>query len=149
MRSAAASIAFDSMKSPPSRSALSSSSTSRRSSASPSHALSRNVSRSPDGQSTAAWNTASIRRHRSGFIRLALADGAVEPCLRRAPLALDRSRRDAEHGGDLLGREAAEELHLDDLALARVHLREAAERAVERDHLRRLASDARRLPDGD
>src|SRR5690242_5118715 len=103
---------------------MSNDSNSRRSSSSPAQARSRNCARSPAGCSSAASNNLSTCFHRSGFIRLTFADRAVQPGLGFAPLALDRAGGDLQHLGHLFISQPAEELHLDDLALTGVHLRQ-------------------------
>src|SRR5215216_283214 len=117
-KSAATLAGGDSMKASACSSEISKESNSRRSSSSPEQARSKNEARSVGGQSSAASSNLSTCFHRSGFIRLTFADGAVQPCLRFAPLALDRARCDLQHLGHLFISQPAEELHLNDLALA-------------------------------
>src|ERR1044072_9174684 len=120
-KSAAILAGGDSMKAVACPSEISKDSSSRRSSSSPAQAWSRNEARSVPGQSSAASSNLSICCHRSGFMRLTFADCPVQPGLGFAQLALDRARCHLEHFGHLFSSEPAEELHLYELALARVH----------------------------
>src|SRR5262249_50431345 len=110
-------------------------SSSRRSSSSPAQTWLRNEARSLAGRSSAASSNSSTCFQRSGFICLPFTDCPVQPRLCFAPLAFDSSRCDLQHLGDLFISQPAEELHLDDLGFARVHLREIFQRVVEGDHL--------------
>src|SRR5215207_6612199 len=119
--------------------AVTSDSTSRRSPSSPPHSRARYSSRSAAPSCEAAWNSSSTRGQSSAVT----PDLPRQPCLRRAPVALDRDDRDAQHLGRLGGREPAEVAELDDARLARVELRQPHERLVQRDQLGRtlLADD--------
>src|SRR5689334_17328075 len=67
--------------------------------------------------------------------RLALADFAVEPGARHGPVAYHRPALDLQKFRDFLLAETSEILQFDHLGGARVHLREAVERGVERHQL--------------
>src|SRR5690606_25528969 len=67
----------------------------------------------------------------------AARERVVEPRPRKAPLAFDRGRRQLHHFGDLRRRQAAEELELDDAALARVDVGKSVESLVPRNQIHR------------
>src|SRR5215467_13360326 len=137
-KSAATRARGDSMRDSGRASETSKDSTSRRNSSSPAQAWSRKAARSGTGHSSAASSNSSTCFQRSGFIRHNFAYRPLQPRLCFAPLAFDSSRCDLQHLGHLFISQPAEELHLDDLAFARVHLREILQRVVEGDHIRRL-----------
>src|SRR4029450_10447382 len=94
----------------------------------------------------AAWKSSSMRCQRSASISRtvrsgATADGVVEPCTRKAPVALDGGRRDLQDLRNLAGGQPAKELEFDDPALARIDRAELFERFVQDDdvHVLRLS----------
>ena len=58
-------------------------------------------------------------------------DRVVEPGARELPVALDSRDRQAQRPGNLLRREASEELQLDDAALARIGSGQPAQRVMQ------------------
>src|SRR5215470_15275020 len=135
-KSAATLARGDSMKASARASEINKDSTSRRNSSSPAQAWSRKAARSGAGHSSAASSNSSTCFQRSGFIRHNFAYCPLQPRFCFAPLAFDSSRCDLQHLGDLFISQPAEELHLDDLGLTRVHFGEILQRVVEGDHLR-------------
>src|SRR5262245_14762687 len=143
--SAATLAGGDSMNLSACPSEMSRDSSSRRSSSSPAQAWSRNEARSAAGRSSAASSNSSTCFHRSGFIGRPFADCPVQPGLCFAPLPLDCAGGNLQYLRHLFRSESAEELHLNNLALARVHFCQIRQRLVEGDHLDDLLRHNRRL----
>src|SRR5262245_15011249 len=120
-------------------------SSSRRSSSSLAQAWSRNEARSAPGRSSAASSNLSTCFHRSGFICSPFADCPVQPGLCFAPLTLNGAGGNLQHLRHLFSSQPAEELHLNNLALARVHFCQIRQRLVEGDHFDDLLRPDRRL----
>ncbi len=100
-----------------------SSSTAKRSSASPSHFLSRKAARCSSGRSAACWKSASTASGDGSGMFLDLREPFHEPRADVPPVPVERALRHAEHRCRLVHRQAGEVAEQDYLKLERVALR--------------------------
>src|SRR6185503_18244587 len=110
-------------------------STSRRRSLSSPQTSSRNAARLFGSRSSAASNSSSTFRQRSGFILDSFSHHAIQPRLRSLPLASHSPRRNVQDFCCFLDAQTAEVTQLDDLAFLRIETFKHAQRFVKGDEV--------------